>query len=303
VPRNPTRRAFVQTAGAATLSLSASGAAPAMPIIDTHIHFYDPRRKEGIEWPPSTDKLLYKPVLPPLFASTATPLGVTGAVVIEASSKLEDNQWVLNLVKGNPLIVAYVAYLEAGTPAFRTNLERFRKNPLVRGIRLFDEKFKAGAYKPAFIDDLKRLADADLSLDAIGETDTTWLPALQTVVEKVPSLRVIVNHMPAAPPDWKPEQIRDLAQHPQVYCKVSGVLKTVGSTVPADPGAYRVALDLLWELFGADRVVYGSNWPKSDHLGSYATVLQVVRQYVEPKGTADSEKFFAKNAQAFYKWR
>jgi L-fuconolactonase len=273
-----------------------------MPIIDTHIHFYDPRRKEGIPWRPSTDTVLYKPVLPPLFASTATPVGVTGAVVIEASPRIEDNQWVLDLVKGNPLIVAYVANIEAGTPEFRTSLTRFRKNPLVRGIRVFDEKFIAGVSQPAFMEDLKRLADADMSLDAIGETDTKWLAPLLTVAEKVPNLRIVINHMPEEPPAWKPDQIRALAKHPQVCCKVSGVLKTVGGKVPTDVTSYRGTLDQLWEFFGPDRVMYGSNWPKSDHLAPYATVLSVVKQYVEPKGAVASEKFFSKNAKAFYKW-
>ncbi len=286
-----------------TLSAEASAsAAAASPIIDTHIHFYDPRRKEGIPWPPSTDKVLYKPVLPPLFASTATPLGVTGAVVIEASPRLEDNQWVLDLVKGNPLIVAYVANLDAGTAEFRINLARFRKNPLVRGIRLFDAKFEAGASQPAFIDDLKRLADAGLALDAIGETDTKWLAPLLTVAEKIPNLRIVINHMPEEPPAWKTEQIAALAKHPQVYCKVSGVLKTVGTSVPTDAASYKGALDQLWELFGPDRVMYGSNWPKSDLLAPYATVLKVVKAYVEPKGAAVATKFFSGNARAFYRW-
>jgi predicted TIM-barrel fold metal-dependent hydrolase len=284
------------------LTLSAAGSAAAMPIIDTHIHFYDPRRKEGIPWPPSTDTVLYKPVLPPLFASTATPIGVTGAVVIEASPRLEDNQWVLDLVKGNPLIVAYVANIEAGTQEFSASLARFRKNPLVRGIRVFDEKFVAGVSRPAFMEDLKRLADADLSLDAIGETDTKWLAPLLTVAEKIPNLRIVINHMPEEPPAWKAEQIRALAKHAQVCCKVSGVLKTVGGKVPTDVGSYRAVLDQLWDMFGPDRVMYGSNWPKSDHLAPYATVLSVVKQYVEPKGAAASEKFFSKNAKAFYKW-
>jgi predicted TIM-barrel fold metal-dependent hydrolase len=300
--QNVNRRSFLRGAGATMLTISAAKPAVAMPIIDTHIHFYDPRRKEGIPWPPSTDTVLYKPVLPPLFASTATPVGVTGAVVIEASPRLEDNQWVLDLVKGNPLIVAYVANIEAGTPEFRTSLARFRKNPLVRGIRVFDEKFVAGVPRSAFMEDLKRLADADMSLDAIGETDTKWLAPLLTVAEKVPNLRIVINHMPEEPPAWKAEQIRALAKHPQVCCKVSGVLKTVGGKVPTDVGSYHAALDQLWEFFGPDRVLYGSNWPKSDHLAPYATVLSVVKQYVEPKGTAASEKFFSKNAKAFYKW-
>jgi predicted TIM-barrel fold metal-dependent hydrolase len=307
VPKNSNRRSFLQGAGAALLTLSAGesagNAAPvATPIIDTHIHFYDPRRKGGIPWPPSTDTVLYKPVLPALFDSTAIPVGVTGAVVIEASPRLEDNQWVLDLVKGNPHILAYVSNLDAGTPAFRSGLARFRKNPLVRGIRLFDEKFAAGVSQQAFMDDLKRLADADLSLDAIGETDSKWLAPLLTVAEKLPNLRIVINHMPEEPPAWKAEQIRALAKHPQVNCKVSGVLKTVGSKVPTDVGSYRAQLDELWELFGQDRVMYGSNWPKSDHLAPYATVLQVVKEYVVPKGAAAARKFFSENAKAFYKW-
>lgn len=273
-----------------------------MPVIDTHIHFYDPRRKEGIPWPPKDDAVLYKPVLPPLFATTARPLGVTGAVVIEASPRLEDNQWVLDRVKNTPMIVAFVANLDAGTDGFRVNLERFRKNPLVRGIRLFDTKFVEGVSRPAFMDDLKRLADADLSLDAIGETDTKWLASLLTVAEKVPNLRIVINHMPEEPPAWKVGQIKPLASHPQVYCKVSGVLKTVNGTVPTSVAAYKQALDQLWELFGPTRVLYGSNWPKSDHLAPYATVFNVVKQYVEPKGAPATEAFFWKNSKAFYKW-
>jgi predicted TIM-barrel fold metal-dependent hydrolase len=273
-----------------------------MPIIDTHIHFYDPRRKEGIPWPPKDDAVLYKPVLPALFEATARPLGVTGAVVIEASPRLEDNQWVLDLVKNSPMIVAFVANLDAGTDGFRTNLARFRKNRLVRGIRLFDVRFTEGVSRPAFIEDLKRLADAGLSLDAIGETDSKWLKDLLVVTEKVPNLRIVINHMPEEPPAWKTEQIRELAKHPQVYCKVSGVLKTVGGSVPAALSDYRQALDQLWELFGPERVVYGSNWPKSDHMAPYATVFNLVMQYVEPKGTAAKEAFFWKNSKAFYKW-
>jgi predicted TIM-barrel fold metal-dependent hydrolase len=306
VPTNQNRRTFFQT-GAALAALAASesslNAAPAaMQIIDTHIHFYDPRRKDGIPWPPSTDKVLYKPVLPALFESTAKPAGVTGAVVVEASPRLEDNQWVLDLVKGHPMILAFVANLEAGKPGFRTNLARFHKSPLVRGIRIFDEKFVAGASNPAFIDDLKRLADADLSLDAIGEADTKWLAPLRTVIEKVPNLRVIINHMPEMPPHWKAEQIRPIASHPNVYCKVSGVIQKIGDKIPTDVAPYRAALDQLWEMFGQDRVVYASNWPKSDHMAPYAKILGVVKEYVEPKGAVITEKFFSKNAKAFYKW-
>ncbi len=161
------RRNFLRSA-AASLVLPAASAAPAAPVIDTHIHFYNPRRKDGIPWPPKSDTVLYKPVLPHLFAETAGPLGVKGAVVIEANSRPEDNQCVLDLVKKTPMILAFVANLEAGTESFRANLAALRKDSLVRGIRLFDRKIIAGVSQPAFMEDVKRLADAGLSRDAIG---------------------------------------------------------------------------------------------------------------------------------------
>ena len=72
--------------------------------------------------------------------------------------------------------------------------------------------------------------------------------------------------------------------------------------MPTALDVYRPVLDQLWEIFGPNRVVYGSNWPKSDHMAPYATVIGLVKQYVQPKGQAAMEAFFWKNAKAFYKW-
>ncbi len=302
MPLDLNRRHFVLGGGACLLAPSASPAA-VTPVIDTHIHFFDPRRPNGIPWPPKSDSVLYRPVLPDSFAKVAKPVGVTGAIVIEASARIEDNQWVLDLVKGNPAIVGFVANLDAGSKDFGANLARFHRNPLVRGIRLFDQSFVANSANPAYIDNLRRLADADLMLDAIGETDSQWLAPLLKVVEKLPGLRVSINHMPEMPPGWKPEQMRALAAHPNVYCKVSGIiLQNADGKVPTDAAFYKPSLDRLWEIFGEDRVMYGSNWPKTDHRGSYATVFQLAKQYVEPKGAVVSEKFFSKNSRACYKW-
>lgn len=302
MPRNVNRRRFVLATGACLLAPSITSAAAA-PVIDTHIHFYDPRRPNGIPWPPKSDSVLYRPVLPDSFAAVAKPVGVTGAVVIEASARTEDNQWVLDLVKDTPMIVGFVANLNPGTPEFHVNLARFHRNPLVRGIRLFDQSFAANAANPAFIDDLRRLADADLMLDAIGETNSQWLAPLLTVVEKVPHLRVAINHMPEMPPGWKPEQMRALAAHPNVYCKVSGIiLQNSDGKVPTGAAFYKPSIDRLWDIFGEDRVMYGSNWPKTDHRGSYATVFKLAKQYVDPKGPVISEKFFSKNSRTCYKW-
>ena len=269
-------------------------------IIDTHIHLWDTNRSEGVSWPPKSETLLYRPVLPADYTAMVRPLGVTGAVIIEASAVLEDNQWILDLVKDNPMFVGYVGHLNPGSDAFRQNLARFSKNRLFRGIRVAGADLVKGVAQPAFLDDLQRLADANLMMDALGSA--TMVAPLTTIAGKIPQLRIAIDHMPVEPPGWKPDAMRELARHPRVYGKVSGVLKSLAGKVAGDLASYRTALDELWNMFGADRVMYGSNWPVSEKLAPYATVFSVVKQYAALKSAADSDKFFSKNSKACYQW-
>jgi len=294
------RREFL--AGGAGLAGAASLAAATPQMIDTHIHLYDPTRPQGVPWPAKTDALLYKPTLPETYADTVRPLGITGAVVVEASAWVEDNQWVLDLAKDHRVIVGLVGHLEPGADAFATNLARFAKDPLFRGIRLNGNAIGTGMVRPAFVEDLKRLADAGLMLDAIGSA--AMIPALITLTGKIPKLRIAIDHMPVEPIGWQNSRaaLLDLAKSPQIYCKVSGVLKRVDGRTVDDPGAYKAALDELWEAFGPDRVMYGSNWPVSDKLAPYDTVLKVVRRYADARPGGDADKFFRTNSKACYRW-
>jgi predicted TIM-barrel fold metal-dependent hydrolase len=278
------RRNFLLATGTTLL------AAPASRIIDTHIHLYDPARPQGVPWPPKTDPLLYKRVLPETYAALVRPLGVTGAVVVEASAWLEDNQWILDLAKENRIIVGHVGHLEPGTPEFRIHLARFAKNPLFRGIRLGGAALTAGVDRNAFVEDLRRLADAGLMLDAIG--NAAMLPALLKLTDRVPDLRIAIDHMPAEPPGWTEHRggLRELARNPHVYSKVSGVI------------GHRDLLDEVWSLFGADRVMYGSNWPVSDRQAPYAEVLQTMKDYLAHKDAEVVEKYFWRNSRACYRW-
>lgn len=90
---------------------------------------------------------------------------------------------------------------------------------------------------------------------------------------------------------------------PGIYAKVSGILRRVGDRVPEDPAFYRSQLDELWELFGEDRVVYGSDWPNSDNWGSYAAGFRVVNEYVTSRGRRIAEKYFWRNSVAAYRWK
>ncbi len=284
-------------------ALSAAVLPAANPqIIDTHIHLYDPARPQGVPWPPKTDALLYRPVLAAEYAAMVRPLGVTGAVVVEASAWVEDNQWVLDLAKENPVIVGLVGHLEPGGPGFAANLARFAKDPLFRGIRVNGNAIAAGITQAAFVADLQRLADTGLMMDAIGNSG--MVTALIAVTRKIPKLRIAIDHMPGEPPGWRDARapLVELAKSPQVYSKVSGVLKRVDGKVPEDLSAYQAALDEVWEMFGADRVMYGSNWPVSDKIAPYEAVFRVVQRYVNAKGADAADRFFRGNSKACYRW-
>jgi L-fuconolactonase len=301
-----TRRGFIGAVTAGAALISAKGAGPPSRIVDTHTHFYDPTRPQGVPWPAKSETVLYRRALPPNLQEVARGFPLYGTIVIEASPLFEDNQWLLDLAKDEPLIVGVVGHLQPGEPPFKEHLLRFAKDRLFRGIRLDEKMIAAGLPEKRFIADLERLADADLELDAIGEN--TMLAHLVTLSDRIAHLRVVINHLPfdrdAGEGSARKTRnaLRELGRRPQIFAKVSGVLRRIDGRVPGEATAYKQSLDPLWETFGVDRLVYGSNWPVSDLLAPYATVVQVVREYFRTKGVEATERYFWKNSAAAYKW-
>ena len=304
------RRSFLGIA-ASLAGVSMSTPAAAVPIIDTHIHLFDPRRPQGIPWPPKDDTVVYHPALPDRFRRVTQGLGVVGAIEVECSPWLEDNQWVLDVAAKDTIIVGTVGNLELGQPEFRKHLERFHRNPLFRGIRygnLWGRNLADLLAKPEFISDLKALADAGLALDTANQ-DPPLIAAVVKLTDRIPTLRVVIDHLPQLEPPADPQarkalqgDLQELGKRPQVYVKISEVLRQVGSRVPDDPDFYRPRLDELYGIFGPDQVIYGSDWPNGDRWGPYPQVLNVVREYFTGKGRAVAEKYFWKNSFAAYRW-
>src|SRR5258707_1191957 len=103
------RREFMQGAAAGTAAIGASPASAqkySVPIIDTHVHLYDPRRPQGIPWPgPEQPASIYRPFLPADYRKIAEPLGVVGMIETECSPWVEDNYWVLDVSVKEPIVV------------------------------------------------------------------------------------------------------------------------------------------------------------------------------------------------------
>lgn len=301
------RRAFLlASAGLSTALLARDSKLPEL-VVDTHTHFYDPTRKEGVPWPGKDNKLLYRPVLPTEFVKLARPLGVTGTVVVEASPWVEDNQWLLDLAAQDDFLLGVVGNLDPLDDAFPTRLARFAKQPRYRGLRLGHDKLLKGLESKTFRRQLGLLVDADLELDLNGGPDLATTVA--RLAGELPRLRLVINHAAnvridgkAPPTDWR-QGMQAAARHPNVFCKVSALLEGTRrdkGDAPTDPAFYRPVLDVLWNAFGAERLLYGSNWPVSLRCGSYATTLAVVRAYFQDKGREAADNFFGKNAQRAY---
>ncbi len=306
-----TRRQFLATttALAATPLLAADKPAP-LTIIDTHTHFYDPTRPGGVPWPGKGDAMLHRTTLPADYRAQPVSQPVTGTVVVEASGLVEDNQWILDLAAKDKFIVGFVGNLKPGEDAFAGNLKRFAANPTYRGIRVNEGALRTGLGNAAYLADLKRLDDADLELDVNG--GPTLLPEVARLAKELPTLRIVINHLANTridgknvSPTWRTD-LEAAAKFPRVFLKVSALVEATGKndgTAPRDVEFYRPWLDIAWNAFGSDRLIYGSDWPVSARFASLATVQGIVHDYFAARGREALEKFFAKNAQAAYRWR
>jgi L-fucono-1,5-lactonase len=295
------------------LGLSSQGAALStsdVPIIDTHIHLFDPTRPQGAPYsgpgglagPP-------QPALPPRYRRLASPLGIVGAIKVEASPWVEDNLWVLEVAERDTIVVGVIGNLEPDKPDFAEMFARYHKNRLFRGIRygnLWGRDMTAQANNPAFIEGLKLLSQADLVLDTANPR-VDLLQAVVTITDKIPDLRVVIDHLPSLDPAPANRAAYDAALaelrgRPHVFVKLSAVIHRVNGQVVTDLAPYRERLDHLVDVFGEDRIVFGSDWPNSDGVAPIDKVVGVVREYFSAKPRALAEKYFWKNSVAAYKW-
>lgn len=277
-----------------------------IPIIDTHIHLYDTEREEGLPWPPESDTVLYRPVLTEDFDAIARANNLTATVIVEASDWEQDNQWVLDLVKHDPLkYVGLVGSLEIGSNDFQKNLEKYARDARYVGIRMRPRPNGDDFFNDAVWRDLTFLADKGMTLDVLMFDFS--IKDVNMVAQKLPNLKILMNHVAGADIDGNPvdpEWLADLqlaAQNPNVFCKVSGLFQqSHQQPSPKNTSFYQPVLDALWNTFGEDRLIYGSNWPVTDRGGSYSDYLHIVLDYFTPKGDTALRKLLYQNAATFY---
>ncbi len=281
---------------------------PVKHVIDTHIHFYDTTRDIEMSWPPKDDQTLYKPHLPEEYSQLAKAAGVTGVVIVEASDHLEDNKWILDLVDGDDFYLGLVGNIDVYRKDFEIQLKRLKHDKRLVGLR------PRGPNPINFSDEivlsnLKTLADHDLTMDYLTNGGgIRGIEIVDEVARKIPNLRIVVNHClgwdfdgNAPPEDWI-AAVRKLASNKNVSCKISGLYqRSVPQPAPQSIDHYQNVLEILWQSFGKDRLIYGSNWPVTKRTGSYASYIQLVDKFISEKGQTARENYYWKNAAKVYR--
>jgi L-fuconolactonase len=283
-------------------------------IIDTQQHFHNPGAPRGKG--PADYKMLSREE------------GVTGTI------QLDEQEFALNLAAEEPLIVGVVGRI-AYTPEFEKEIEKWAANPLFRGNRCTGRELEEMDKDSRFLSCMEILAEKGLVLDLYricggGEAVTKVffngpktlsdyfgnqhsLACLEKLAERVPKLCIVIRHIAHYPIGGKPmsktwkENFGRIAALPNVYMKVSGLMErfvvTEHEKAPEMLSYYRPTLDIIWELFGEDRLMYGSDWPVCEHAGDFiANGLHIVKPYFAEKGEEACRKFFWKNSKKAYKW-
>lgn len=288
------------------------------PVIDTHIHIFDKSRPGGMGYPRDMPGGGEPPqghiALPNRYKLVAGPFGVVGAVIVEAATTLPDNFWLLDVAKNNPIIVGVVGRLDPNDRDFAQNLQKLAQNQMFLGVR--EGGLRDGLAKPEYMANIKRLADADCSVDIDTPSYGVAGPAtLLRALDKVANLRVVLDHIPGltyrvkeySDPAARAKfvaELTELGKRPNVYAKLSEVVRAVNGTVSTDVSTYKDWLDQMWDVFGEDRILFGSDWPQSEGVeyNSYPNVIGVARAFVKTKGPSAMEKVFWKNSSKPYRW-
>lgn len=291
-----------------SLTMQSQDFKPVKHMIDTHIHFYDTTRDVEMAWPPQDDEVLYKPHLPVEYSNLAKASGVSGVVIVEASDHLEDNKWVLDLIAGDDFYMGLVGNIDVYRNDFEEQLVKLKQDKRLVGLRPRGPK-PVNFSDEIVMKNLSTLATHDLTMDYL--TNGGGIPGIDTidaVARAVPSLRIVVNHCMGynfdgnpPPQDWT-TAVQRLAKNKNVTCKISGLYqRSVPQPAPQSIDHYRSVLEVLWENFGKERLIYGSNWPVTKHTGTYQSFVELVDTFISEKGQDAREHYYWKNAATAYR--
>lgn len=270
--------------------------------IDSHVHFWKFDRKRDA-WITEEMKVLQQDYLPEQIALTLKRNEVDGVVAVQASQEEVETRFLCELAKTHPVIKGVVGWIDLRAANAQERLEHFAQYPEIKGYRHIVQG------EP---DDFMLGTDFQRGISALQEYNYTYdiliyprqLPAALKLVEAFPEQKFVIDH--CAKPGIKrkemepwAEDLKNIAKHPNVYCKLSGLL-TEAKWKEWSAGDFYPYLDVVFEAFGTNRLMFGSDWPVMLLSGMYVQWKSLLEKYMENLPLDEKELVLGENAVAFY---
>ncbi|MEO8237361.1 MAG: amidohydrolase family protein [Flavobacterium sp.] len=271
--------------------------------IDSHQHFwkFDPIRDSWID---DSMREIQRDFLPEDLLPLLTENKFQGCVAVQASQSEEETEFLLDLASKNDFIKGVVGWVDLRAENIAERLSYFSKYEKLKGFRhvvqgepddfMFRKDFRNG------ISDLKQF---NFTYDIL--IFHRQLPAAIDLVKSFPEQAFVIDHI--AKPDiksgdiasWK-KGIEEIAKFENVSCKISGMVTEAdwNSWKPSDLKPY---LDVIFESFPADKILFGSDWPVCNVASDYTEVVKTLENYISQLSTQDQNKIWFENAKSFYK--
>ncbi len=271
--------------------------------IDSHVHFwkYDKQRDA---WITNDMKILQQNYLPEHFSLTAKRNEVEGVIAVQAHQSELETHFLVELSKTHPIIKGVVGWIDLRGGNLEDRLLYFSQYPIIKGWRHIVQ---------AEPDDFLLREDFQRGISCLAKYNYTYdiliypkqLSAALSFVQKFPDQKLMIDH--CAKPEIKNKNIdewklklKEIAKHPNVYCKLSGLF-TEASWKEWSPADFYPYLDIVFEAFGTNRLIYGSDWPVILLSGIYVQWKSLIEKYLENFSLEDKEKILGLNANEFYK--
>ena len=272
-------------------------------IIDAHQHFwnYDPVKDA---WITDDMKVIQSDFLPRHLLPVLTQNNVDGCVAVQADQSENETAFLLELASKHDFIKGVVGWIDLCAENIHEQLTYYNQFSKLKGFRHIvqaepDPEF---LLREDFCRGIHALAKYDFTYDIL--VYPVQLPAVTAFVKKFPQQRLVIDHM--AKPDFKSGDIQEwekhmriIAKEPHVYCKLSGMV-TEADWQNWQPAHFAPFLDVALEAFGADRLLFGSDWPVCQLAGSYTEVKQLITDYISRLSATEQANIMGGNAVRFY---
>jgi len=247
-------------------------------VIDSHAHLWR-LGENGCTWPTPDLTPIHRDFVLDDLRAVANAVGVDGVILVQSQPSLADTEWLLGLAT-DPLIAGVVGWADFAAPDARDTIAELAQSAALRGLRPMVQDLEAEWYdSPALEGAFGTMVELGLVLD--GLIRPKHLPSLRRLAQRHQQLGLLIDH--GAKPDftdltnWR-DEIAQISRLPNVTCKLSGLLTELPPGAP--PQAINPAFEILWDCFGSERLIWGSDWPVLTLVGGYGAWLSQAQELV-----------------------